>query len=123
MLPADGFIQAQTGFEIPFAKDHANEFFWRGLVGKSFVQGQFGRTWSPMIEVLGAQELADGEPALRGSRHHGRVGRHRFTPLFDVGVRSGQPARGWRITHLGRIATWMYHVNMYRYIGAEAIHA
>jgi mono/diheme cytochrome c family protein len=64
MLPVDGFIQAQAGFEIPFAEDHANEFFWRGLVGKSFVQGQFGRTWSPMIELLGAKELADGEPAL-----------------------------------------------------------
>jgi hypothetical protein len=64
MLPGDGFIQAQTGLEIPFAADHANEFFWRGVVGKSFVQNQFGRTWSPMVEVLGAKELADGEPVL-----------------------------------------------------------
>jgi hypothetical protein len=64
ILPADSFFQAQTGFEIPFADEHANEFFWRGLVGKSFVQGRFGRTWSPMIEVLGVKELADGEPVL-----------------------------------------------------------
>ena len=64
ILPADGFIQAQTGFEIPFAADHANEFFWRGLLGKSFVQGEFGRTWAPMIEILGAKELADGAPVL-----------------------------------------------------------
>jgi hypothetical protein len=64
MLPADGFIQAQTGFEIPFAAGHANEFFWRGLARKSFAQGQFGRTWSPMVEVLGAKELAGGEPVL-----------------------------------------------------------
>jgi hypothetical protein len=64
MLPADGFIQAQTGFEIPFAEDRANEFFWRGLVGKSFVQGRFGRTWSPMVEILGAKELAEGDPVL-----------------------------------------------------------
>jgi hypothetical protein len=64
MLPADGFIQAQTGFEIPFADDRANEFFWRGLVGKSFVEGRFGRTWSPMVEILGARELADDEPVL-----------------------------------------------------------
>jgi hypothetical protein len=28
------------------------------------VQGQFGRTWSPMVEVLGARELASGEPVL-----------------------------------------------------------
>jgi mono/diheme cytochrome c family protein len=62
ILPADSFFQAQTGFEIPFAEEHANEFFWRALVGKSFVQGRFGRTWSPIIEVLGAKELADGEP-------------------------------------------------------------
>jgi mono/diheme cytochrome c family protein len=64
MLPADGFIQLHSGFEIPFAEDHANEFFGRGLVGKSFVQDQFGRTWSPMVELLGAKELADGEPML-----------------------------------------------------------
>jgi hypothetical protein len=64
MLPGDGFVQAQSGFEIPFAEDRANEFFWRGVVGRSFVQGRFGRTWSPMVEVLGAKELAGGEPVL-----------------------------------------------------------
>jgi hypothetical protein len=64
LLPAEGFVQAQSGFEIPISSDRANEFFWRGVVGKSFVQGRFGRTWSPMIEVLGAHELADGEPIL-----------------------------------------------------------
>jgi hypothetical protein len=64
LLPADGFIQVQTGFEIPFAEEHANELFWRGLVGKSFVQGRFGRAWSPMVEILGAKELAEGEPVL-----------------------------------------------------------
>jgi hypothetical protein len=64
MLPRDGFIQAQSGFEIPFDQDRANEFFWRAAAGKSFVQGEFGRTWSPMIEVLGARELDDGEPVL-----------------------------------------------------------
>jgi mono/diheme cytochrome c family protein len=62
MLPADSFIQAQTGFEIPFADDHNDEFFWRALVGKSFVQGRFGRTWSPMLEVLGVKEMVDDEP-------------------------------------------------------------
>jgi hypothetical protein len=64
MLPADGFVQAQAGFEIPFAQDRTNEFFWRGTVGKSFVEGQYGRTWSPMVEVLGAKELDAGEPVL-----------------------------------------------------------
>ena len=65
ILPRDGFIQAQAGFEIPFDQDKAaNEFFWRGVVGKSFTQGEFGRTWSPMVEVLGAAELEGDEPTL-----------------------------------------------------------
>jgi hypothetical protein len=64
MLPADTFVQAQAGFEIPLARARTNEFFWRGVLGKSFVQGRFGRTWSPMMEVLGAKELADDEPVL-----------------------------------------------------------
>jgi hypothetical protein len=33
-------------------------------VGKSLVEGEFGRTWSPIVEVLGARELAVGEPVL-----------------------------------------------------------
>ena len=64
MLPADSFVQAQSGFEIPLASDRTNEVFWRALVGKSFVQNRFGRTWSPMVEAIGAKELADGEPVL-----------------------------------------------------------
>jgi mono/diheme cytochrome c family protein len=64
MLPRDGFVQAQTGFEIPLGGERSNEFFWRALAGKSFVQGEFGRTWSPMVEVLGARDLDDGATVL-----------------------------------------------------------
>jgi hypothetical protein len=30
--------------------------FWSGVVGKSFAQGTWGRTWSPMLELLGRLE-------------------------------------------------------------------
>jgi hypothetical protein len=30
------------------------------VIGKSFVHVRFGRTWSPMVEVLGARELGTG---------------------------------------------------------------
>lgn len=60
MLPRDTFLQVQTGFEVPFERAHDDEVFWRVAGGKSFVQGQFGRTWSPMLEVLGAKPLAGG---------------------------------------------------------------
>lgn len=59
ILPRDSFLQFQGGFEIPL--EGTEEAFWRLAVGKSFNEGRFGRTWSPMLEVLGARELAGGE--------------------------------------------------------------
>jgi hypothetical protein len=59
MLPADGFVQAQSGVE--FASDRSRaipEAFGRVAVGRSFVEGRFGRSWSPMLEILAARELA-----------------------------------------------------------------
>jgi mono/diheme cytochrome c family protein len=58
ILPSDGFLQLHGGMEIPTEGD--KEAFWRAALGKSFVEGRFGRTWSPMVEVLGAREIADG---------------------------------------------------------------
>lgn len=65
LLPHNGFVQAQGGFEIP-ASDHdderdpRNEVFWRAAIGRSFQQGRFGRTWSPMLEVVAARPLESG---------------------------------------------------------------
>ena len=64
ILPSDGFLQGQAGFEIVARQDASHEVFWRGAFGKSFVQGEFGRAWSPMVELLGAKELQGGQPVL-----------------------------------------------------------
>jgi hypothetical protein len=60
MLRGEAFLQAQAGFEIPFAEDHETESFWRVAIGKSFSQLRFGRMWSPMVEVLAARALESG---------------------------------------------------------------
>lgn len=61
ILPANAFFQAHAGVEIPFDSELAeNEAFWRGVAGMSFAQGAWGRTWSPMIELLAGQELEEG---------------------------------------------------------------
>jgi hypothetical protein len=60
MLPADSFLQFQAGGGLPANRDHPDEAFWRAVIGRSFTQGEFGRTWSPMVEVLGARELTSG---------------------------------------------------------------
>lgn len=61
ILPADGFLQAQTGLELP--RSGGKEGFWRVALGRTFVQGTFGRAWSPMLEVLGARDLEAGARA------------------------------------------------------------
>jgi hypothetical protein len=62
LLPGDSFVQAQGGLEIPATREEDEEAFWRAALGRSFQQGKFGRTWSPMVEVLGARSLATGAP-------------------------------------------------------------
>jgi mono/diheme cytochrome c family protein len=62
VLPGDSFLQFQGGVELPFDTDRAaQEAFWRTTIGRSFTQGRFGRSWSPMVEILGARELVSGE--------------------------------------------------------------
>ena len=58
VLGGDGFIQAQAGIELPFDREvAAREAFWRFAVGRSFSQRNWGRTWSPMVELVAAREL------------------------------------------------------------------
>ncbi len=60
LLPSDAFLQIQAGAERPLARGAETEIFWSGVLGKTFTQGQWGRAWSPMIEVLGAHEEEEG---------------------------------------------------------------
>jgi hypothetical protein len=63
ILPRSGFLQLQSGMEIPVDRDRADEVFWRAALGTSFTQGRFGRAWSPMVEFLGVRELEAGQKA------------------------------------------------------------
>lgn len=61
ILPADGFLQIQTGLEYPVIQGKGNnEAFLRAALGKSFNPNPWGRTWSPMVEILGSRELESG---------------------------------------------------------------
>ena len=57
-LLADFFLQFQGGLELPIKRKVAeDEAFFHGVVGKTFTQGQWGRTWSPMVELIGIHGL------------------------------------------------------------------
>lgn len=61
ILRSDLFLQFQAGGELPIDRGRSDEGFWRGVVGRTFTSGEFGRSWTPMVEFLGARELRSGE--------------------------------------------------------------
>ena len=61
LLPSSSFFQFQGGFAIPADWGRSNEVFWRTVVGKTLCQGFSGRSWTPMVELLGAREIKTGD--------------------------------------------------------------
>ena len=62
MLRGNAFVQAQAGAEIPRLRDRAEtEVFWRGVAGTTFMQGGFGRSWTPMLELAAVREMERGK--------------------------------------------------------------
>ena len=55
-FPADAFLQLQAGGERPIVRGASSELFWRGAFGKTFTEPNWGRMWTPMLELLGAKE-------------------------------------------------------------------
>jgi hypothetical protein len=98
ILPADAFFQTHVGFEFPVDTDKAeNEMFWRTALGRSFQEPNWGRTWTPMVELLGARELEGGGtewdlvPQLNvtlSKRQHIQISLGARVPLTDSSERS-----------------------------------
>ena len=89
ILPADFFLQAQAGMELPVRKEKAeSEAFLRLAVGRSINFKPYGRTWSPMVEILAAKELVAGEKALFDVVPQVQVTLNkRQHIMFNIGVR------------------------------------
>jgi hypothetical protein len=60
LLRSDTFVQVQAGGGLPLDRDHPDDVFWRAVVGRSVSHSEFGRTLSPMVELVGARELTRG---------------------------------------------------------------
>ena len=103
VLRGDSFIQAQAGIELPTDTGMAaQEAFWRVAAGRSFSQHRWGRTWTPMVELLGFTELEDDQEAhcdlvpqfqvTLSTRQHIMANIGVRIPLDDPGTRSTQVA-------------------------------
>lgn len=62
VLPSDGFVQAQAGAELPLYDGGEKEAFGRLVLGRTFVSGTWGRSWTPMLELQAKRELEGGAP-------------------------------------------------------------
>ena len=104
ILPNDAFIQAQGGVEAPLYEDASNEVFGRFVLGATFTEGEWGRAWTPMVEVQARQHLESGaethfdlvpqvQVALNTRQHVlGNIG-----VLVPVGGGANEPARPMRL--------------------------
>jgi hypothetical protein len=63
MLPANFFLQFQTGVEIPFDEKKAEREALARLAFGTSLGSAYGRSWSPMVEIVGARELVEGTKA------------------------------------------------------------
>ena len=64
LLPADAFAQTQVLAELA-ASDDVHQGAECGVaVGRTWTSGEFGRAWTPMLEVPAARDLTAG-PSLR----------------------------------------------------------
>jgi len=62
VLPAEVFVQAQLGAEVPLYEGAENEAFGRLALGRTFTSGSWGRAWTPMVELQGKRDLEGGAP-------------------------------------------------------------
>jgi len=59
-LPAEAFLQLQSGLEAPLYDGGENEWFGRSVIGLGVTEGPWGRSWTPMVEVQAKRELEGG---------------------------------------------------------------
>ncbi len=101
IVATDGFLQGQVLAEIPADEEKAErELGWRLALGRTFTEGRFGRTWTPMLEILGSRQLESGGgtswdfvPQMQVSlntRQHVLLNVGARIPATDSAVRSSQ---------------------------------
>ena len=108
ILPNNLFLQLFGAVELSTDREKvSHEALWRAVVGGSWSQADFGRTWSPMVEVLGDVALTDGArvdwslvPQLQMSLNQ------RQHILLNVGVRLQLTNSHTRSTQLLMYVLW-----------------
>ncbi len=102
LLPSEFFVHAQALAELVTDRDKGDhEAKWRAVLGRTFTQGEFGRAWSPMVELQGTAEFGEAEtevlwdvvPQMQvtlNTRQHVMLNVGLMLPLTEADVRSAR---------------------------------
>ena len=108
LLPGDSFLQFQGGMELSTDRSRAaHEAFWRAAFGRTLFEPDFGRAWTPMLELVAAREIED-----EGAVHWDLVPQlqislsRRQHVLFNLGVQIPVNARQDRGTTFLSYLLW-----------------
>ncbi len=88
LLPGDAFFQAQALGYYAVSGPAQDKVAVRTAIGRTFTAGEFGRAWSPMVELLASRELVSGTDATLDVVPQIQVSLNtRQHILFNIGVR------------------------------------
>lgn len=107
LLPGDAFLQAQVLGEFAVSGAAEDEVAVRALLGRTFTEGEFGRAWSPMVEVLASRELVSGSDVTLDLVPQMQVALNtRQHILLNVGVRVPAANRQGRKSQIVMYLLW-----------------
>ena len=107
LLPNDAFIQVQALAEIMGDRSRDDEMAVRVAFGKTWTEGEFGRAWTPMVELLTTRDLADGAATHLDLVPQVQVALNtRQHILLNVGVRVPAVNRTGRSTEVVAYVLW-----------------
>jgi hypothetical protein len=108
LLPRDAFIQLQGVIELPNDSSLEDEAVFRAALGKTWTaDAPFGRSFTPMLEVLAARELVGGAKTQWDIVPQVQVSLNkRQHVLGAIGIRQPISDRGNRQTELVFYLLW-----------------
>ena len=108
LLPRDAFFQAHAFAEFPTEEGFDDEVGLRLAAGRTWTRGgDFGRAWSPMLEVLSVRDLVSGAKTKVDLVPQMQVALNtRQHILFNIGVRVPATETAGRDTQLVMYLLW-----------------
>jgi len=108
ILPSDFFLQTQLGLELTADKDKAeNATFLRGALGWTTTTGEFGRAWSPMVELTAGRDFASDADITYSIVPQIQITLNkRQHIMFNIGVRAPLNERDTRTTQVIFYVLW-----------------